>query len=326
MKSETHGGSCRTLEINKRLAKAYFFQASLYFARGRSLEGDLALTRALDIDPESLHAQLLSLRRKLLKGELKNVERQLSSIIQKYPLESEVLRLQADMYIIRGDYIEAEALLHKIVVIDNSDLIQFSLARVLYLRGLFRQVIPVIQPLVEKHPQDWETAYLYAATLNRLGQFDESLKVCLPFLKNNQGDGFIHRLAGDLFRSQENETEALKIYKTGMEYFPGNLELVDALSSVYMSLQKWPQVKELLLNQTDRDTYLTSLFLDRLVLTFQQLGDNANALLYRRRFNEKNDPVLRAQGPNMESRLLFSVSSPILQYESLSHTYLPESN
>ena len=98
----------RGLEINPRQAKSHYLRASILFRQGDYLQGDLAIARALELDPANPSFQLLFLRRKLMQGELAVVEKQLKRIQEKHPLNTEALLLQADLYKNRGNTDESE--------------------------------------------------------------------------------------------------------------------------------------------------------------------------------------------------------------------------
>ena len=87
----------RGLEINPRQSKAHYLRSSILFRQGDYLQGDLAIARALELDPANPSFQLLFLRRQLMQGELAVVEKQLKRIQEKHPLNTEALLLQADL-------------------------------------------------------------------------------------------------------------------------------------------------------------------------------------------------------------------------------------
>ena len=139
----------RGLEINPSLARAHYLRSSILFRQGDYLQGDMAIGRALELDPANPSYQLLLLRRQLMKGELAIVEKQLKRIQEKHPLNTEALQLQADLHKSRGNSAEAEKLLRQAILVHDSPSIHFSLARVLYQQGKYRSVLEVTTPLME---------------------------------------------------------------------------------------------------------------------------------------------------------------------------------
>ncbi|MGK5092757.1 tetratricopeptide repeat protein [Deltaproteobacteria bacterium TL4] len=314
----------RGLEVNSKNPEAYYLQATIFYKQNNFLEGDLALNRALEQDSFNLAFQLLSLRRQLMKGDIVYVEQQVQQLLAKDPLNMEVRRLEADLYVIQEKYLKAESLLRQLLVLSDSDLVQFSLARVLYLQGDYNKVLSLTEKLRQKYPSSWESYYLHTMTLNRLGRFQKETAESKVFLEKKEGQGYIHRLIGDMYRYQNNEEEAQKVYRQGLERFPDHLELIDALSLLYIRQNKWEEARELLESVIGMEHSLKSIFLNRLIIIFQQLSNPEKALYYLKQFNYKNDPIFKAQRSVSENRLLFPISSPSLGYEEFPEVFMRE--
>ena len=307
----------RSLEIDDQQPQAHFLQASIFFKFGDFLHGDLALNRVLALAPLNQTYQLLALRRHLMKGEFNEVEQQLEELQKKDFLDPEILRLQADLFALRGQYNKAENLIRQIQLIQDNDILHFSLARVLYFKQQYQTLLAITEPLIKKYPNDWESAYLHAAALHRLGQFAKALKVLSPFLQQKKGEGFIHYLVGDFYRYQRDEKRAQETYLGGLEVFPRNVYLVEALSASYLVEQKWELARDMIEKVLEQEHPLKAILLDRLVYISYQLKAPQQALHYLQRYHQINDPVLKALDVGMEKRLLFPVASPVLGYSGL---------
>ena len=311
----------RGLEINSSLGRAHYLRSSILFRQGDYLQGDLAIGRALELDPANPSYQLLFLRRQLMKGEVSVVEKQLSLIQEKHPLNTEALQLKADLHTRLGNSKDAEKLLRQAILVHDSPSIHFSLARVLYQQRKFRSVIEVTSPLLEVLSGNWEVVYLHALTLSRLGKFEKALNISQPYLQRKESQGYAHRLVGDLLRYKDNEEEAQKILRNGLVKFPGNLFLLDGLSASLVMTEDWNQVIELLgttLEQNQRllgNPTMHLLFLNRLVLAFQRTNKTEEKLEMLRKFHEKNDPLTAAQLHSLEEQLLFPITLPSLEKE-----------
>ncbi|RZO47326.1 MAG: tetratricopeptide repeat protein [Proteobacteria bacterium] len=308
----------RGLEINPRLARANYLRSSILFRQGDFLQGDLAIGRALELDPANLSYQLLFLRRQLMKGKLSVVEKQLNLIQEKHPLNTEALQLQADLYNSLGNSIEAEELLRQAILVHDSPSIHFSLARVLYQQSKFRSALEVTTPLLEELSGNWEVVYLHALTLSRIGMFQEALKISQPYLERKESQGYAHRLVGDLLRYKSKEEEAQKILRQGLVMFPGHLFLVDGLSASLLMTEDWEEVRELLETTLEQSQHLTGnppmqlLFLERLVVTYQRLKKHEKKLKILRKYHQQNDPLTSAQLHSLDEQFLFPISLPSL--------------
>ena len=309
----------RALEINTRQAKAHYLRASILFRQGDYLQGDLAISRALELDPANPSFQLLFLRRQLMQGELAVVEKQLKRIQEKHPLNTEALLLQADLYKNRGNTDESEKLLRQAILVQDSPSIHFSLARVLFQQSKYRSVLEVTTPLMDVLSGNWEVIYLHALTLSRLEKYEEALQISQPFLNRKESQGYAHRLVGDLLRYKGDEDEAQNVYLEGLEQFPGHLFLVEGLSASLMITENWEQLRELLettLEQSQRlegNSPIKIIFLDRLVVTYERLKKIGKKLQILREYHQNNDPLTAAQLNSLEEQLLFPVSLPSLE-------------
>ncbi len=318
----------RGLEINSSLGRAHYLRSSILFRQGDYLQGDLAIGRALEIDPANPSYQLLFLRRQLMKGELSVVEKQLRLIQEKHPLNTEALQLQADLHISVGNPNEAEKLLRQAIMVHDSPTIHFSLARILYQQNKYRSVIEVTTPLMEVLSGNWEIIYLHALSLSRLGNFEKALQISQPYLERKESQGYAHRLVGDLLRYKDKDKEAQKIFRDGLVQFPGNLFLVDGLSASLVMTENWDQVIELLettLEQSQRllgNPPMHLLFLNRLVVSYQRTKKPDKKLEILRKFHQINDPITAAKLHSLEEQLLFPISLPSLDKE-LSSSLIP---
>ncbi len=316
------------LEINPHQAKAHYLRASILFRQGDYLQGDLAIARALELDPANPSFQLLFLRRQLMQGELAVVEKQLKRIQEKHPLNTEALLLQADLYKNRGNTDESEKLLRQAILVQDSPSIHFSLARVLFQQSKYRSVLEVTTPLMDVLSGNWEVIYLHALTLSRIEKYEEALKISQPFLNRKESQGYAHRLVGDLLRYKGKEDESQKIYREGLEQFPGHLFLVDGLSSSLMITENWVQLEELLetiLEQSQRlegNPPIQLIFLDRLAVTYERLQKREKKLQILREYHQNNDPLTAAQLNSLDEQLLFPFSLPSLE-KSLSPLLIP---
>ena len=311
----------RGLEINSSLGRAHYLRSSILFRQGDYLQGDLAISRALELDPANPSYQLLFLRRQLMKGELSVVEKQLKIIQEKHPLNIDALQLQADLYISVGNSKEAEKLLRQAILVKDSPSIHFSLARVLYQQRKYYSVLEVTNALFEILSGNWEVVYIHALTLSRIGEYGKALEISKPYLKRKESQGFAHRLVGDLLRYENKEKEAQKIFRNGIVQFPENFFLVDGLSSSLVITQDWEQVVELLETTLEQNQRLIGnptmhiLFLNRLVFAYQRAKKQDKKIEILRKLHQKNDPLASTKLYSLQEQLLFPISLPSLGKE-----------
>ena len=317
----------QAVEINTRLGRVHFLRATVLFRMGDYLQGDLALQRAIENDPQEPDFQLLSLRRRLMRGETDAVEQSLRRLEEKYPLKLEVLQLRASLAAVRGDYTSAEQLLSQARVTHQSPLLDFSLARIYYLQRKYRSVLALTGPLLNQLSGSWEVVYLHALSLAPQQSWEEALEISEPYLTNPESRGYAHRLVGDLYLYQGKESEAQKVYRQGLENHPDHLFLIEALSASLMLGGRWEENEELLVNALEKNERLQGnpslqlVFLDRLALTLQQLQKTDQMRFVIREYHQRNDPMLVNRMFSMEEQLLFPLTSSKVGPEWL---FLPE--
>ncbi len=314
----------RSLEVNTRLPQVHYLQASLYYKKGNLLQGDLSLNRALELDGNNPSYRLLELRRNLMKGEVNAVQERLNQLLPQNPLDPELLRLQADLYAFQGRYNLAINLIRRLQVIEDSDILRFTLARLYYFQQQYHKTLAITREVVQIYPHDWETSYLHASTLFRLNQIPEAFELLQPFLEANQGDGFIHLLIGNFYRYQGKEEEARKVFQEGLEAFPQHLFLTEALSAAYMLTQDWRPARDVILEVIEQAHPLQPILLQRLVYLYYQLGDSERSAEYLKRFYHQVDPIITFNNPQQEYLLLFPIASPVLGHIEYTTPLIPE--
>ena len=304
----------RSSEIDDQDAQVYFLQASLFFKLGNFLQGDFALNKAITLAPLNQDYHLLKLRRRLMKGEFDEVEQQLKGLLKKQSLDPEILRLQSDLLTLQGNYEQAEHLIRQIQIIADHDVLRFSLARVYFFQQKFQSVLPITTSLIQKYPNDWESVYLHAAALQRLGRMEEAFSILRPVLLQKKGSGFIHHLVGDFYRYQGDENSAQSIYLAGLEVFPENVYLIAALSASYLAEQKWQEAHDVILEAVEEKHPLQTILLDRMVYIAYQIDNPLEARRYLQRLNQNIDPIFKVYNVSVEKRLLFPIASPVLDF------------
>ena len=304
----------RSSEIDDQDAQVYFLQASLFFKLGNFLQGDFALNKAITLAPLNQDYHLLKLRRRLMKGEFDEVEQQLKGLLKKQSLDPEILRLQSDLLTLQGNYEQAEHLIRQIQIIADHDVLRFSLARVYFFQQKFQSVLTITTSLIQKYPNDWESVYLHAAALQRLGRMEEAFSILRPVLLQKKGSGFIHHLVGDFYRYQGDENSAQSIYLAGLEVFPENVYLIAALSASYLAEQKWQEAHDVILEAVEEKHPLQSILLDRMVYIAYQIDNPLEARRYLQRLNQNIDPIFKVYNVSVEKRLLFPIASSVLDF------------
>jgi tetratricopeptide (TPR) repeat protein len=281
----------KALEIKNQRADLYYLKASLLFQRRDYLRGDIALARALELDDRPMPYQLLNASRKLMRGELQQVEQIIENLKQRDATNIYLLALQADLLVTQGRYDEAEALLRQALVVRETFSLRFSLARVLYLQGKYSRALSYTEDLLKDSPSHWESVYLQAMTLLQLNQTDRALKLSENFLARDESQGLAHRLVADINRYRGQEQEAQEVLVRGLERYPRQFYLIEALSASYLVTRQYKEAKIMLENALKANSPFQSVFLDRLATVYRQLNDQEAYQRTLRQFQQLNDPI-----------------------------------
>jgi tetratricopeptide (TPR) repeat protein len=281
----------KALEIKNQRADLYYLKASLLFQRRDYLRGDIALARALELDDRPMPYQLLNASRKLMRGELQQVEQIIENLKQRDATNIYLLALQADLLVTQGRYDEAEALLRQALVVRETFSLRFSLARVLYLQGKYSRALSYTEDLLKDSPSHWESVYLQAMTLLKLNQTDRALKLSENFLARDESQGLAHRLVADINRYRGQEQAAQEVLVRGLERYPRQFYLIEALSASYLVTRQYKEAKIMLENALKANSPFQSVFLDRLATVYRQLNDQEAYQRTLRQFQQLNDPI-----------------------------------
>ena len=310
------------LEINNQRSDLYYLRASLLFQRRDYLRGDLALARALELDDRPMPYQLLDARRKLMRGEVQQVEQQLERLRQRDPTNVYLLTLQADLLVTQQRYGQAESLLRQALVVQETFSLRFSLARVLYLQRQYSRALSYTEELLKDFPSHWESVYLHAMNLLQLEQAEQALTLAEAFLAREESQGLAHRLVADIYRYRGEEQAAQEVLVRGLERHPRQPYLVEALSSSYLVTRQYTEARVILENALRSESPFQSVFLDRLATVYRQLNDQGAYLRTLRQFQQLQDPIAIQQ--TLAVPPLFQLLSPEPELGELSAALLSQ--
>merc|ERR1711995_140265 len=110
-------------------------------------------------------------------------------------------------------------------------------------------------------------------TLLQLDQTDQALKLSEDFLAREESQGLAHRLVADIKRYRGQEQAAQVILVRGLERYPRQFYLIEALSASYLVTRQYKEAKVILENALKTDSPFQSVFLDRLATVYRQLND-----------------------------------------------------
>ena len=298
----------KVVALDDRNAMGYFLQALVFYQSQNLLQGDLALERSLELQPNHLGIQALFLRRQINQGHWKTSQATLEQLLEKYPTDLSLLEIQADLWTLQGKYLEAEKLIRQIMLLEDSQRIQFMLARSLYYQKKYQSVIGITQSLEE----NWEAIYLTAISMQQLREFAQAQAHVKQLLNQQTYQGFLYYLMGVLSLHENQIVEAKTWFKKGLLQFPGQIYLLDGLSTVLMLQNEWLEAKNVLLGNIGQQTQFQVLWSHRLFVIAHYLGDTNTMQTSLQRYHQQITPT-RSTMLNTEQQLLFPMAWPVLQ-------------
>ncbi len=297
----------RSVEIDEMQAEARYLLALVLFKEGNTLQGDNELARALELDFSNQRYQMLKIQRDMQTQNWNRVENALNEMQAESSLDPQLLHLQIDLYILRGQYELAEKLTLQLQELQDTPKVRFTLARLLYFQKRYQQAFAMTQNLSKQSSED--IAYLHASILNQMGRYDNTLTYLQPFLNAKKGAGLLHLQAGRALQYLKQDKEAQKIYEQGYQLFPEQVSLIDDLSLLYVKMGMLQEAEQLLVSflQRRQSTLQHDIFLQRLSLIYAQTQRNDDALFHLKQLHSLNSASFQSDSYlQQEQTLLFA--------------------
>jgi tetratricopeptide (TPR) repeat protein len=308
----------RTLEVavaeEPGSPDGYYWKALTHFRLGEVTKGNAALGIAEGLAPEHPHVRLLRIRRLLAERKLAQVLPRLDQYLAEFPADGNALLIKSELLTLRGDYDAAERHLDELVPGESESALRFARARLAYLRGAFRAVVAQTGPLAKRPAAPWQMIYLHSAALARLGRTREALGLVLPRLASGEGDGALHRLAGELHRLAGNPAAAEQVLAAGLARFPRHGDLLERLTRLAIEKERWGKARDWLEAGIEQPGQWYPVFLERLSLVYAKLGEPQKSADFLARYLAETDPLLGGRGEGLAQGVLFGAGFPAIGY------------
>ena len=107
-------------------------------------------------------------------------------------------------------------------------------------------------------------------------------------------------------------TEAKAWFQKGLSQFPGQLYLIDGLSTILVLENQWTEVKDVLLGVVEQQTPFQLLWYHRLLLAAHRLKEPTLFKQVWQNYQQRLDPT-RTTTLNLEQQLLFPIAWPVFE-------------
>lgn len=226
----------KSVNLNPRLAESYYGLSKVFQAQKDSFGTSWALSRAFELSPFNTKIRIDYIKQKLENGELSAAE----SALQHTSLnerDSEVVFLKALVARKKNDYEAAEKLLKYVRQFNYSADVEAELAAIEIGRDRVHLAEQRLKQAEVLFPGSLPIVLQKAAILEKKDQLEAVPKLLADYLQNPTGKGKVHFLVGEAYGRMGNLPEAIDVLEKGLETWPRNLELVQALS-FYLGLVK----------------------------------------------------------------------------------------
>ena len=287
---------------------AHYWRAVALYQSGETSQADTELAETGRLAPDYPPLRLLRVRRHLMENRLDIATQLLEEFLRDYPSDPEALLIKSELRVLSGDFGGAQLMLASIPPSWDARLLSIAKARLAYLRGDYRGVLDLTSPLVAQPRASWRVVYLHAEALARTGKHAEAIALLQPYQRLPETDGRVQRLIGDIHQLAGDRKAAERAYQEGLTLFPRRAILIEGLSRVAMDGENWALVRDVLESSSEPSSEFSAVFLERLAIAYQRLGNGEAARRTRQRYLALADPVLRELQRPSDQGILFNMT------------------
>jgi len=303
------------IQAEPKFARGHYQLALSYLKTGQPKQAFPELSKTVDLDPEKLDAQLKLGQFYLLARQTAEATKKALLVLQKAPENVDALFLKMGALLQEGKSQEATDVLKKVTAIDEKNVRAYiSLARIAGSQKRFTEAEEYLTKAVEVRPEDPDPRLELARLYEQRGEFEEAEKTLEQALARNQnsvtllgqlGNFFVRRsnfkaaedsylkmaaqapdsvgpkmTLGAFFASQQNWHEALRWMKDAQGLRPKDVEIQNAIASLYMDMGKPEETRRLIdeVLEKDRSNLRARLLKARLLLKDRQWPKAADIL------------------------------------------------
>lgn len=307
------------IQAEPKFARGHYQLALAYLKTGQPKQAFPELSKTVDLDPENLDAQLKLGQFYLLARQTGEAAEKALLVLQKEPENVDALFLQMGVLLQEGKSQEATVVLQKVTAIDEKNIRAYiSLARIAGSQKQFTEAEGYLTKAVEASPEDPDPRLELARFYEQRGEFEEAESVLEETIARNQtnvallgqlGNFYVRRgnleaaedsylkvaaqapdrvgpkmTLGAFYASQKNWQEALQWMQQAQKLRPKDVEIQNAIASLYMDMGKPEKTRALVDEVLEKDggNLRARLLKARLLLTDRQwpkAGDILEAVI-----------------------------------------------
>ena len=102
----------------------------------------------------------------------------------------------------------------------------------------------ILEKIVEKDPEDTDTLFLYARTLETMNRRQESIAVYEGLMEEDSPKEMLFLRLGDLYLEDDDLDNAFRVYSRMVEHFPDSYVAHFFLGKIYSAREEYEKAKE----------------------------------------------------------------------------------
>lgn len=295
------------IQAEPKFARGHYQLALAYLKTGQPKQAFPELSKTTDLDPQNLDAQLKLGQFYLLARQTAEAAEKALLLLQKEPENVDALFLRMGVLLQEGKSEEATDVLKKVTAVDEKNIRAYiSLARIAGSQKRFAEAEGYLTKAVEASPEDPDPRLELARFYEQRGEFEEAEKILEEAIARNKtnvallgqlGNFYVRRgsleaaedtylkmaaqmpdrvgpkmTMGVFYASQKNWQEALQWMQEAEKLQPKDLEIQNAIASLYMDMGEPEETKRLVDDVLEKDgsNLQARLLKARLLLTDKQ--------------------------------------------------------
>jgi tetratricopeptide (TPR) repeat protein len=307
------------IQAEPKFARGHYQIALAYLRTGQPKQAFPELSKTVDLNPENLDAQLKLGQFYLLARQTAEAADKALLVLQAEPDNIDALFLQMALLLQEGKSDEAIDVLKKVTAIDEKNIRAYiSLARIAGSQKRFTEAEGYLTKAVGASPEDPDPRLELARFYEQRGEFEEAKKILEEAIARNKtnvallgqlGNFYVRRAnleaaedtylkmatqapdhlgpkmtLGAFYASQKNWQEALQWMQEAQKLQPKDVEIQNAIASLYMDMGRPDETKRLIddVLETDKSNLRARLLKARLLITDKQwskAGDVLEAII-----------------------------------------------
>jgi tetratricopeptide (TPR) repeat protein len=225
----------KAIELDSKDADLYYSVSYLYERSGDVGKAEEYLAKALELKKDDIQGRLKLAEGLIEKNDLDRAKEYVQQVLDSKPDSMDALLLMVAILEKREEKEGLKEVYEKIHTLDpENDTVLYNLAALEYELGNTEESLEYFKKYLSIHPDDGEVHKILFNIYKEKDLKDsayEHAKILVDLNKNEMGP---YRYIFEYLSSKSEYEEIIKIAKKGLEFNPGNMELMEYLVTAYL--------------------------------------------------------------------------------------------